>query len=431
MPGQKDMAPLLPQQSKVVSHNHMSSMKKVSRVPFLLILPIASAESGAGAAFIPTSAKPPFVMDTTTRSSQKYRYRRRLKVGHDENILTLQNDSDESRHLLMLLSNPDRREQDVADAISALESSFRASTNDTTVQHRTHRFNDLLGLYEVQGVLPSDNSKNNPVGGKWTRSNGTAQKFFRTRTSFQHLLPFHETASGVAAEAVNAISLDALNGFIRAAIVLRGDVVPLSIEERTERNANRTASSTPLSDLAVRAHFDSPRIFLGRRRRKSREGYEYLPLQLGPTSSVILDTTYYDDKVRIGMGGTSGTRFVFVRTNDGEAREYESLMSMPLASKTKILSRLGVVMASSLFVALNAGGMSHSGERILSSLTSAESTVVNSVVQSIAGVFARVSRQQWLFIGLRVLAGISSFFIGLSMLLIAFSSGGIEKDEMT
>jgi hypothetical protein len=105
-------------------------------------------------------------------------------------------------------------------------------------------------------------------------------------------------------------------------------------------------------------------------------------------------------------------------------------MSVPLAIKTEFLSRLGVVMALSLYVALNAGGMSNSGVRIFSPLSSAESTVLNSVVQSIAGVFARVSSRQWFLIGLRVLAGISSCFIGLSMLLISFSSGGIEKDEM-
>ena len=90
------------------------------------------------------------------------------------------------------------------------------------------------------------------------------------------------------AEAVNVVSLDALNGLLRIAVILRGDAVPLSSDELLELNSNRTI--TPLTNLAVRAYFDPPRIYFGK--RKDINKYSYLPLQLGPTSSVILDTTY-------------------------------------------------------------------------------------------------------------------------------------------
>lgn len=64
-------------------------------------------------------------------------------------------------------------------------------------------------------------------------------------------------------------------------------------------NTNRTI--TPLTNLAVRAMFDPPRIYMGRRRRKRERGgepcYSYFPLQIGPSSSVVLDTTYCDSKI--------------------------------------------------------------------------------------------------------------------------------------
>ncbi|KAL3798269.1 hypothetical protein HJC23_000183 [Cyclotella cryptica] len=403
----------------------------VSHVPRLLVLGMASMQAVTGAAFVTTAKSS--ARKAPIRSLHRYHYRCSLNAGHDH-ILASYYDDDRSQHLKNLISNKDRRDDDISDAISALESSFHVSTNNTSTEDRTNTFNDLIGLYEVQYVL-SSNKKNNPVGGKWTRSNGIAQKLFQTRKTFQHLLPFNETglsrsihSGNAVAEAINVLSLDALDGFLRVTVLLRGDAVPLSLEERVSMNANRTM--TPLSDRAVRAYFDSPRVIFGKRRRRYDDGYSYLPLQLGPISNVVLDTTYYDDTMRIGMGGTSGTRFVFVRTSDGEAREYETLLSLPLANKRKIMSRLGLVMALSLCVAVSGDGMSNLGSKLLSRLSSTQSDVVNSVIQSVVGVFARATRR-WLLIGLRVLAGISSFFTGLSMLLISFSSGGIEKDEMT
>ena len=123
------------------------------------------------------------------------------------------------------------------------------SSSSSSSSSPLSRFQPLLGLYEVTSVITSNNPKDNPVGGKWTRSNGIAQKLFRTRATFQHLLPYNTTSlSSVAlpmssssssssvpvAETVNVVSLDALSGKFRVTIVLRGDAVPLS----RERNAS-------------------------------------------------------------------------------------------------------------------------------------------------------------------------------------------------
>ena len=100
----------------------------------------------------------------------------------------------------------------------------------------------------------------------------------------------------------------------------------------------------PWSPLAVQALFDAPRILVrpGRasttttRRRRRRS---WLDWQVGPTSSVVLDTTFVNSQVRIGMGGTSGTRFVFGRLTEDqgaigqplhvwkEATEFQTILS--------------------------------------------------------------------------------------------------------
>ena len=81
------------------------------------------------------------------------------------------------------------------------------------------------------------------------------------------------------------------------------------------------------------------------RGRRSSSSYSYLPLQIGPKSSVVLDTTYCDEQVRIGMGGNSGSRFVFTATDSLEAKEYGSLLKLPYVKKWKLLAQLGTVLA--------------------------------------------------------------------------------------
>lgn len=199
---------------------------------------------------------------------------------------------------------------------------------------------------------------------------------------------------------------------MRASVILRGDAVPLTVAEVTQMNKNRTI--TPLSNLGVRAYFDPPRIFLGKRKKS---GYSYLPLQIGPVSNVVLDTTFYDNRFRIGMGGTSGTRFVFARTNDKEATEYKELLNMTQANKIRVIGRLCLMMTLSLCLASGGAGLSNLWEKI----------VMPSAKRSLTSNKTLI----WLlWNGLRVLAAITSFITGLLVLLISFSSGGIGRDEM-
>lgn len=251
------------------------------------------------------------------------------------------------------------------------------------------RFDKLVGLYDVS-FTKVQRAGENPVGGKWTRQNGLAQKLLRTRRTFQHILPVNSTGCGalkrrsddadrtVVGEAVNVVSLEALFGIIRVTVILRGDAVPLTFSERT----NTSKVFQDLTPLAVKALFDAPRIVFGRRGR-------VFNINVGPRTDVLLDTTYCDEKVRIGMGGTSGTRFVFRRCpdeDDAEANEFRALLSRKPTPKRKALIAFGTLASLGLYGA----------------------------------VFKR----------LRLLGGFTTMVSCLFGALIAFSSGGIERDEL-
>ena len=383
---------------------------------FLIIITIGLAHFIS--AFTSTQFKPTCQVASSPILKRKFNcFQKPLNAGSDNGL----NVGDKSNHFPSLLLSRDQDESEINSVVSSLETTFlRPNSRSTT---NNSRFKDLIDLYEVQWVL-SSNKKNNPVGGKWTRSNGLAQKLFRTRKTYQHLLPYNETGLALqnsetaVAEAVSIISLDALAGLIRTTVILRGDAVPLSSDEITQVNSNRTI--TPLSNLAVRAYFDPPRIFFGKR---TRNGYKYLPLQLGPVSNVVLDTTYYDEALRIGMGGTSGTRFVFVRTRDEEATEFKSLLKLPLARRGKVMRRLGVLSMMSFLVASKGACMPNLCGRLIG-ITSSSPTA------QLARIIISSTSHLLMWRGFRVLAGISSIVTGLALALLSYSSGGIERDEM-
>lgn len=327
----------------------------------------------------------------------------------------------ESDSLLSILSKDDddissqQKKMLLRNEVSSLESQFTR----TDEHGDPKRFNPLIGLYEVASVI-TNNDKENPVGGKWTRSGGFAQKLFKTRKTYQHILPYNST--GLArydgetsvAEAINVVSLDGLGGLLRATVILRGDAVPLTPQELKDMNTNRTINL--LSNLAVRANFDAPRIFFGKRQPRRKDTFKYLPLQLGPLSDVVLDTSFNDQFVRIGMGGTSGTRFIFTRTrdDDDEALEYKALLQQPPAKKPKLLGMMTSVLLASFYIALG------NGMRIVTAVSPSfikKCTVLSAVKMPLAGL-------------IRIIAGTTGLLAGLGALLIAFSTGGIERDGM-
>jgi hypothetical protein len=247
------------------------------------------------------------------------------------------------------------------------------------------RFDRLIGLYNVAFVKTAKEGEN-PVGGKWTRKNGLTQKILRTRRTFQHILPVNETGHGawkvqtgegeldVVGEAVNVVSLESLWGLVRATIILRGDAVALNATERIDNTCQ------PLSALSVRALFDAPRIILG------KTG-QFLNINVGPKTSVILDTLYIDDKVRIGLGGRSGSRFIFERcaNDDVEANEFRQLIARKPWGKMRTMASL-----------LTGSGL---------------------------GLYAAIAR------GYNIIGGCVAAVTSIVAALIVFSGGGIEAND--
>ncbi len=326
---------------------------------------------------------------------------------------------------------------EIESTITQLETIKNKTTPTSTLQER---FQPTIGLYNVSYVL-SKRKNENPVGGKWTRKNNKlAQRLLKTRRTMQHIVPVNSTSIGqlnfnvtnyelnrnknkkkkkgsntsttsseqdqeednyddvrpVVAEAINVITLDALWNLIRISILLRGDVVPLSNKERTS-----SKMSQPLSNLAIKAYFDPPRIILSTgKKKKEPHRRSFLNLSIGPKSSVVLDTTYVDENVRIGMGGTSGTKFVFTKLcskGDMEANEYKKLLLMKPTGKGKILSFLSIVAGcSGLLGKYYSSGTYRSGSNLI----------------------------------LKVLGKMISFTSLILFFGTLFSTGGIEQDEL-
>lgn len=213
--------------------------------------------------------------------------------------------------------------QEIQTVVLSLSNQQQDASNESV------NFTALLGNYNVTHVIPSKPNEK-PVGGKWSR--GPAQTLLKTRRTLQHLLAPKRTNS--VAEAVNVITLSALRDFFRIHVILRGDAYPVTELEREDIVQER---QTPggLSSKTVRADFDPPRIVLARRNSS------LVNLSIGPPSSVVLDTPYCDDRIRIGKG-SRGSWFVFKRCNDrdNEADEWKTWIAQRPLKKSKALAVL-------------------------------------------------------------------------------------------
>jgi hypothetical protein len=295
-------------------------------------------------------------------------------------------------HLLEALREEPQNATRLAGYVERIEEGTEETLDDAAPVDEeggnSSRFAPLIGLYDVSFVR-TVREGDNPVGGKWTRKDGLAQKLLRTRRSFQHVLPVNSTGLGstaatvaapggdrpVVGEVVNVVSLDALWGLLRTTIILRGDAVPLNQTERV------TGTVQPLSSLAVRALFDAPRIVLGRTGR-------LLNINVGPRSSVVLDSPYVDDKIRLGLGGISGTRFVFERCpeKDDEANEFRALLAKKPWSKFKTLTGLSALTGMGLY------GAYARGARVLGISFSIACALVGALIAFSGGGIERVDR---------------------------------------
>jgi hypothetical protein len=174
----------------------------------------------------------------------------------------------------------------------------------------------IFGPYNVAYVSPGNKQYGQPVGGRFRT--GAGKLLFRTRGLFQGVFPPDVVTNKVAFS---------LFGCLPGAVGLRGRLVSVPQAEggRDEKDTAKVFFDPPVLSLPGGIH-----------------------ARIGPPSSVVLTTTYLDERVRLGRG-SRGSLFVFTR---GGAAEGAELPEVGLQRS----SRGGVALVGGVVAALVVGG---------------------------------------------------------------------------
>lgn len=163
----------------------------------------------------------------------------------------------------------------------------------------------VFGNYVVAYSSPGSNEEGEPAGGRFRSQIGRA--LFQTTGLFQSVL--------TPALVVNKVAFRIL-GLISGSISIRGGF--------REETAPSGKLPSPNKDV-VKVFFEPPRINVGP-----------ASIEIGGYSSVVLATTYLDDRVRIGKG-SRGSYFVFVRGGAAEHAQMDTVGTQPPSQLFKVL----------------------------------------------------------------------------------------------
>ena len=264
----------------------------------------------------------------------------RTELDHPDVELSLEEETT-VRSALMDLANGPTNRNSTDDEISPISNSNNNSlANDDNDMDSMWR--PLLGNYQVLYTLPS-NANERPVGGKWSRN-----PFLRITGSWQHLVPpsnpnnSNSNSTKIVAQAINLLHIRAL-GLWRISVLLRGDAVPLSSQERQTISRERNTPYGGLSPRTLRADFDPPKIIVSSLQKPHRT---LACVSLGPVSSVVLDTPYSNSLLRIGKG-SRGSVFAFGRTRDAWVEEeWRRLVTLQAWKKSVVATASSVITIS-------------------------------------------------------------------------------------
>ena len=148
----------------------------------------------------------------------------------------------------------------------------------------------VFGNYNVAYVSQGSKQAGQPAGGRFRT--GFGRLLFQTLGLYQSILKPNI--------AVNKVNLKIL-GFIPCSVGLRGTFMSIPEKQGGEDNAD-----------TVKVFFDKAVISLP----------FGIHTRIGPTSSVVLKTTYVDENVRIGKG-SRGSLFVFSRGGESDNVDME------------------------------------------------------------------------------------------------------------
>lgn len=178
----------------------------------------------------------------------------------------------------------------------------------------------VFGNYNVAYVSTGNRQYGQPAGGRFRT--GAARILFRTTGLFQSLLHPDVVINKVAFR---------LFGIISGFVGLRGKLVSIPEEEGGINHLD-----------TVKVFFSPPELVF------SLFGSSFV-FKIGPPSTVVLKTTYLDDRVRIGKG-SRGSLFVFTR---GEAAD-EAAMEVVGLQKTSMFG-MGLIVVLVAFFLINGG----------------------------------------------------------------------------
>jgi hypothetical protein len=170
----------------------------------------------------------------------------------------------------------------------------------------------LFGNYDVSYVGPGPNESDgsNPAGGKFRGAVG--KYIFKTKGLYQNILPRGlNNESGILV--VNSV-YGRLFQIIPFHVILTGFARALN---RHEIDMIQSKCGTKLSEATAEVKFNKPLFCFG-----SPNGFG-LRIISGVESSVILDTPYLDNKIRLGIG-SRGSYFIFKRVDDVNAEKWMS-----------------------------------------------------------------------------------------------------------
>lgn len=212
-------------------------------------------------------------------------------------------------------ANADPKARDVIENwISTKSASYQGGSGRNALTD-----SNIFGNYDVAFVGSGPNQRGNPAGGRYR---GRLGRFlYKNEGLYQHILMPEKLDGKIAV--INYVRGKLLNT-IPFGVILRGFATETTAEERcvlTQRYG------TPLSPATVRADFEPPVLCFGN--LNSYRG----SLRVGPKSSVVLDTPYVCDKIRLGVG-SRGSTFIFTRTTDPAASAWKEWLALkPLSAK--------------------------------------------------------------------------------------------------
>jgi hypothetical protein len=174
----------------------------------------------------------------------------------------------------------------------------------------------IYGNYNVEYVSQGNAQAGAPAGGRFR--SGIGKILFRTTRLCQSVL-----LPDVVTNKIEAL----LFGFLPIAVGLRGYLVSIPEQEGGPNNQD-----------CVKVFFDPPELTLP----------GGISTRIGPPSSVVLTTTYLDERVRLGKG-SRGSLFVFTRGGESDLAEMDLV-------GTRRSTKAGMALIFSLCASLFIGG---------------------------------------------------------------------------